>query len=266
MVCVQCLQEQPHVRASKRFCGDACKQAFHRGRQSLRARGIVDTPVCHWGRFQDYQAAYAGKIDVLITDPPYARATLPLYEDLATFACTVLRPGGWFLCLTGWGIDLEVRQTFNASGLEFLTIGCYHMPSTRSKARKWTSTGLRSWQEHHKPLLWYQQPGSKRHQRRAGGNDTIAARVEGSLHPAMDQTAHEWEQDLTAFQEIVRLFTNTADVILDPMVGWGTTLAACVSLDRPHCIGIELLPERYAYARQRLGLTVDEATRAATVA
>ena len=70
MVCVQCLQEQPHVRASKRFCGPACKQAFHRARQSLRSRGLLDTPVCHWGRFQDYQAAYAGKIDVIITDPP----------------------------------------------------------------------------------------------------------------------------------------------------------------------------------------------------
>jgi 16S rRNA G966 N2-methylase RsmD len=101
MVCVQCFQDRPHVRASKRFCGAACKQAFHRARQSLRSRGLLDTPVCHWGRFQDYQAAYAGKIDVLITDPPYARATLPLYEALATLARTVLRPGGWLLCLTG---------------------------------------------------------------------------------------------------------------------------------------------------------------------
>jgi len=170
-------------------------------------------------------------------------------------ARTVLRPGGWLLCLTGWGIDLDVRQTFNAAGLEFLTVGCYHMPSTRSKARKWTSTGLRSWQEHHKPLLWYQQPGLKRHQRRAGGNDTITARVSGAGEPQMDQTAHTWEQDLAAFEDIVRLFTNPADVILDPCMGWGTTLEACVRLDRPHCIGIELLPERYASACQRLGLT-----------
>jgi len=46
-------------------------------------------------------------------------------------------------------------------------------------------------------------------------------------------------------------------------MGWGTTLEACVRLDRSHCIGIELLPERYASARQRLGLTVDDATPAA---
>ena len=227
---------------------------FHRRRQKLRSQGILDTPVCHLGAFQDYQEQYAGKVDVLITDPPYARATLPLYDDLATFARTVLKPGGWLLCLTGWGIDLDVRQTFKAQGLEFLTVCCYHMPSTRSKARKNSSTGWYAWQEHHKPLLWYQQPGTKRHHRRAGGNDLIQARVSGSPTPAMDQAAHPWEQDLHAFQEIVRLYTNGPDVILDPMMGWGTTLEAAVSLDRSHVIGIELLPERYASACQRLGL------------
>ena len=123
---------------------------------------------------------YAGKIDVLISDPPYARATLPLYEDLASFARAVLRPGGWLLCLTGWGIDLDVRQMFKARGLEFLSVLCYHMPSSRSKCRKNSSTGWYAWQEHHKPLLWYQQPGTKKHHRRAGGNDLIQDRVSGS--------------------------------------------------------------------------------------
>ena len=102
MVCVVCFSAMPHTRASKRFCSDACRQKFYRQRQTLRVQGLSDTPVCHLGRFQDYQEAYAGKIDVLITDPPYARATLPLYDDLATCARAVLRPGGWLLCLTGW--------------------------------------------------------------------------------------------------------------------------------------------------------------------
>jgi hypothetical protein len=242
----------PHVRTSKRFCSAACRQASYRRRQDLQARGLVDTPVCHLGRFQDYQALYAGKIDVLITDPPYGRESLSLYADLAAFARAVLVPGGWLLCLTGWGIHCDAMQRFGAAGLEFLTVCCYHMPSTRSKAVKWTSTGKRSWQEHHKPLLWYQQPGTRVHLRRAGGNDTIAARVSGSTEPQLEQDAYPWEQDLEAFQEIVRLFTNTADVILDPMAGWGTTLEACVALDRQRCIGIELRPERYTCLRERL--------------
>jgi hypothetical protein len=261
MVCVVCLREGAHVRSSKHFCSEACKQKFHRQRRLLRSAGLSDTPVCHWGRFQDYQAAYAGTIDVLITDPPYARATLPLYDDLAVFARTVLRPGGWLLCLTGWGIDLEARQFFNARGLEFLTVCCYAMPSTQSKARKNSSTGWYQWQEHHKPLLWYQQPGTKRHHRRAGGNDLIR----GSTTPTMDQAARAWEQDPAAFQEIIRLYTNMQDVIMDPMMGWGTTLEAAVSYDRQRVIGIELLPERYTYACQRLGLAPVPVTEEAAV-
>ena len=70
----------------------------------------------------------------------------------------------------------------------------------------------------------------------------------------MGQEARLWEQDLIVFQEIIRIFTNGPDVILDPGMGWGTTLRAAVSLDRPHVMGIELLPERYSYACQQLGL------------
>jgi DNA modification methylase len=66
-----------------------------------------------------------------------------------------------------------------------------------------------------------------------------------------------------AFQTIVRIYTKTADVILDPMMGWGTTLEACLSFDRTRCIGIELLPERYAYACQRLGLGPAQPSQAA---
>jgi hypothetical protein len=265
MQCLHCaaMLVQPLGRGRRRhFCNAACKMRYRRGTVAPALPDFPCLPALHQGEFQDYQDAYAGKIDVIITDPPYARATLPLYQHLAVFARAVLRPGGWLLCLTGWGIDLEVRQGFNAAGLEFLTVCCYHMPSIRSKARKYTSTGPRSWQEHHKPLLWYQQRGTKKHQRRAGGNDTIAGGVSGSTTPQMDQAAHPWEQDLSAFQDLVRLYTNTADVILDPMMGWGTTLEAALSYDRHRLIGIELLPDRYAYACARIGLAPRPATAA----
>ena len=53
MGCIECFADMPHVRSSKRFCGEACKQRFHRRRQQLRSHGLSDTPVCHCGRFQD---------------------------------------------------------------------------------------------------------------------------------------------------------------------------------------------------------------------
>ena len=47
-----------------------------------------------------------------------------------------------------------------------------------------------------------------------------------------------------------------APVVIDPFMGFGTTLAACVRLRRP-CIGIELDPAYFAVARDRLQQEVE---------
>ena len=44
--------------------------------------GIPTQSTLHCGLFQSYAAAYAGTIDVIITDPPYGREYLPLYTAL----------------------------------------------------------------------------------------------------------------------------------------------------------------------------------------
>jgi hypothetical protein len=193
-----------------------------------------------------------GLIDTIITDPPYSPKALPIYEDLGQFALTALKPGGWLLCLTGWGTDLSVRQGWKAAGLEEVTVIDYYMPDKPGKGTRPTSVGTLLWQQHHKPLLWYQKPGTPADRRRGGSKDELGLRVVSK--PDMDQHAHRWQQSLSAFTEIVRIYTNTSDLVCDPAMGWGTTLAACIRLNRRSCIGIERRPERYAYARRELGL------------
>jgi hypothetical protein len=234
-------------------CNDACWQRVYRRRQRLAGAGIPTEPVCLHGRFEAYAEVYEAKIDVIITDPPYARKVLPIYAALGQFALTTLVPGGWLLCLTGWGIDLEIRQQWLALGLEFVTVGLYVMPSVHNQSEKWTSTGKRIWQEYAKPILWFQKRGTRVHRRRAGPRDRIA--VVG----APDPTRRKDEQSLAAFQDLVAVYTNMQDVICDPCMGWGTTLEACVSQERRRVIGIEMLRERYEYAVKRLGLTSEAA-------
>jgi site-specific DNA-methyltransferase (adenine-specific) len=208
-------------------------------------------PVGHLGRFEDYAQDYAGSVDIIITDPPYSRKYLPLYEALGQFALTTLRPGGWLLCLTGWDTDFAVRQCWNAAGLEFITQVSYEMPEEPGRGTRSTSVGTLLWKQYHKPLLWYQKPGSPAHRRRGGSKDMIPARVVSM--PDMDQDTRRWEQSLSGFQHIIRDWTTPSDVLCDPCMGWGTTLVAAISLERHHCIGIERDPDRYAHACQRLG-------------
>ena len=52
----------------------------------------------------------------MISDPPYARADLPLYGILAKFAMRVLKPGGWCIAMTG-GVYLDrIMALITASG------------------------------------------------------------------------------------------------------------------------------------------------------
>src|SRR6266446_575626 len=84
--CGRALLGGTHRGRPRLVCNDACWQRAYRRRKALALRGIPESPLCHLGAFQSFRNAYANKIDVIITDPPYSREYLPLYQDLITFA------------------------------------------------------------------------------------------------------------------------------------------------------------------------------------
>src|SRR5262245_13666520 len=107
MHCLHCGQGMLGRR--RKYCNRQCVDAAYYRRKTGCRADLPQAPVMHHGRFQAYEERYRGLIDVLVTDPPYSKEYLPLYEDLGYFARTTLRPGGWLLCLTGWGLDLPIR-------------------------------------------------------------------------------------------------------------------------------------------------------------
>lgn len=62
---------------------------------------------------------------------------------------------------------------------------------------------------------------------------------------------HPTEKSLPLMKELVSLFTQPGDTVLDPFMGSGTTGAACLALGR-RFIGIEKDAEYYEIARQRI--------------
>ena len=52
-------------------------------------------------------------------------------------------------------------------------------------------------------------------------------------------------------KKIIQTFSNEGDTILDPFLGSGTTMKACIELKR-NCIGIEINPEYIKIAKNRL--------------
>ena len=214
--CVTCSKALPvHTGPGRErhVCSDACWQKLSRRRQRLAALGIPEQPVLHLGRLQGSAAAYAGKIGVIITDPLRPQAPAGLRRPGAVCADDA-RPGR--LASVHDGVGPGVRRVGRLAGdaLEYITVVDYVMPDVHAQGHKRTSTGRRKWQEHHKPILWYQQRGRACHQRRAGSSDTIEVRVEGV--PDMDWKTRKDEQSFAGFQQIVAKFTNRQDVIADP--------------------------------------------------
>lgn len=70
--------------------------------------------------------------------------------------------------------------------------------------------------------------------------------------------SHPTQKPLPLIKELVGLFTDTGQTILDPFMGSGTTLVACAKMGRKG-IGIELDPDYFDVACRR----VEEASRQA---
>lgn len=62
---------------------------------------------------------------------------------------------------------------------------------------------------------------------------------------------HPTQKPLALMRELVRLYTDPGDLVVDPFCGVGTTVLAC-ALEGRRCIGIERSPEWADIARERV--------------
>ena len=62
---------------------------------------------------------------------------------------------------------------------------------------------------------------------------------------------HPTQKPLFVIKKIIEMFSKAEDTILDPFLGSGTTMKACLELNR-NCIGIEIEPEYIQIAKKRL--------------
>ncbi len=67
---------------------------------------------------------------------------------------------------------------------------------------------------------------------------------------------HQTEKPISLMKELIELFTNKDDIILDPFMGSGTTGVACVKLGRKF-IGIEIDERYYEIAKRRIQAALD---------
>jgi site-specific DNA-methyltransferase (adenine-specific) len=104
-------------------------------------------------------------------------------------------------------------------------------------------------------IIWLSTPGPPHvipHLWRGG----MRAGEENYVH--LPQKLHPAQKPIAVMTSLVK--ATAAPVVIDPFMGSGTTLAACIRLGRP-CIGIELDPAYFAVACDRLQQEVEATQR-----
>jgi len=182
-------------------------------------------------------------IDLIFTDPPYDRESLPLWTQLGVLAQRVLKPSGLLVSYSG---NLFIPQIHEKLGnhLTYLwTAAIYHTGATK----KIYPVGMnQGW----KPILiYYKEPKNIYW-------PTIMDIVSGGE----SKEHHDWEQSAEEALHYIKAFCPRNGVLLDPMMGSGTSLIAGLQSGLGlKCIGIELDKAAFLKTEQRIQDVIKEA-------
>ncbi|CAN5455778.1 hypothetical protein BH18THE2_BH18THE2_21010 [soil metagenome] len=180
-------------------------------------------------------------IDLILTDPPYDKESIPLYRKLGLVAGRVLKEGGSLVTYASqfWLPDVFGNMLTN-TGIKYWWMfavkhnGGHQLIYPRNVFAEW------------KPLVWFVKGEKPR--------EGILIRNIGDLIESQppDKSLHEWTQSPIEAEFIIDNLTVPNQIVLDPFMGVGTFGLAALKLKRQF-IGIEIDPERFGTAKTKLG-------------
>jgi len=215
---------------------EARHQRLAEDRNRLATQGSTIEDTEQWQVWQaDIETWQAPcQYDFIITDPPYPREYLHLYEVLARRAAEWLKPEGLLIAMCGQSYLAAIHLALGTH-LNYYWTACYLTPGQPTPLRhRQVNT---SW----KPLLIYSRQEYK---------GKIFGDVFTSNKP--DKDHHEWGQSVSGMYHIISQMCLPGQNILDPFCGAGTTGVAAL---QHGCLfaGIDISQENVDITRARLG-------------
>ena len=238
------VEEQPEaakaIADGEKTIKEAWRELKNEKRQQARqelAQTGADVPLSErWNIYHGDIAAIKldKQYDFIITDPPYPKEYLPLWETLAVRSKEFLKPGGLLIAMSG---QLYLNQIYAIldKHLSYYWTACYltsHQPTplrTRNVNTTW------------KPILIY------------GLDEKYEGKIFGDVYqsPQPEKTNHDWEQSVEGMYALVKQICLPGQSILDPFSGSGTTGVAAL---QHGCFfdGVEIDIESINIAKARL--------------
>lgn len=206
---------------------EAERRAEERVDAGLSADPTIDELDIRRGDFRETLDLEPGSVALVLTDPPYPREYLPLWDDLAAAAAKWLPEGGSLIAYCGQSILPEVLPRLSAHLRYWWTIAILHQFGTAMIPGKWVSAG---W----KPLLWYVN-------NHRAGQIMLADRIDGTGARKTVPTGDDgdWAQGLEEIAPLISALSAPGDLIVDPFAGSGSVGIAALRYGR-RFIGAEL--------------------------
>lgn len=153
-------------------------------------------------------------IDLIFTDPPYHDEYLELYEETGKLAQQCLKPEGYLLVYAGKMYLPEIINTLKKYLNYIWTLGIV-FPGSQLKIQKYHFFDC--W----RAILVFKKTEKVNH-----------SWVPDVATGKRDKTLHEWQQSLEPALQYIKAFSKEGDTVLDPFAGSGTTVIACLQLNR----------------------------------
>jgi len=184
--------------------------------------------------------------DVIITDPPYPKEYLSVYEELAHFASFTLKPGGSLLVMIGQSYLPEILALMTPIIRYHWTVA-YLTPGGQA-VQLWQRNVNTFW----KPVLWFVKDDY---------TGPWIGDVSKSAVNDNDKRFHEWGQSESGMADLVERFSKPNDLIVDPFCGGGTTGVVALALGRQF-VGADNDQQIIEQARTRLHIEAQRCSNA----
>jgi 16S rRNA G966 N2-methylase RsmD len=171
-------------------------------------------------------------IDAIITDPPYPKEFLGLWEILSMFGRRVLKPSKFLATYSGQLHLPTVIDKLSKHLDYFWTMALIHdsnsnLIQARGVFNRW------------RPVLIFNKPPMKK----LGFDDILQG-------GGMDKSHHDWGQDVSEAARLIEIFSKPGDTIFEPFAGGGSTIEACIQTKR-NCIAYEIDKKTYSILKKR---------------
>ena len=187
-----------------------------RSRQQLQTSPPALPEGLYQGDFRDFADTIPDdSVELIFTDPPYDRESIPLFGDLARVAARVLKPGGSVVAYCGQ-IQLPDVLNLMSEHLRYWWVNaCIHSERSNQMRRY----GIKNdW----KPMVWYVK----------GTRGDVQTFVSDAVSGRREKSHHEWQQAQGEAEYYIEHLCSASGVVWDPFAGGGTTLAAANRIGR----------------------------------